>query len=103
MANEHASNVSFIRPVTAILNANSVTGSERAVLYGVLLGMSNQEIADELCVQEKTVKFHVTSIYKKLSVRNRANLIIKIAKLGHYGNRAEIIEVGSSLPKGSLN
>jgi DNA-binding NarL/FixJ family response regulator len=103
MSNEHASGVDFIRPVTALLNVNKVTGSERAILYGILQGMSNREISDQMCVQLGTVKFHVTNLFKKLNVRDRPNLIIKIAKLGHYGQRNEVIAEADGLPRGALN
>jgi DNA-binding CsgD family transcriptional regulator len=39
-------------------------------------GFRNKEVADALFVTEKTVKFHLTNIYKKLKVRSRAQLIV---------------------------
>lgn len=41
---------------------------------------TNQEIADELFVEEKTVKFHITNIYSKLFVKTRAELTHKYTK-----------------------
>jgi DNA-binding NarL/FixJ family response regulator len=34
-------------------------------------GLTNREISDRMGVTEKTVKFHVGNILKKLNVRNR--------------------------------
>ena len=34
-------------------------------------GLNNKMIADELYISEKTVKNHVTQIYKKLEVNDR--------------------------------
>ena len=40
---------------------------------------TNQEIADNLFVTEKTVKFHLTNIYKKMKVKNRVTLIVMMS------------------------
>lgn len=42
----------------------------------VAKGMTNKEVAELLCISEKTVKFHLTSIYKKLCMKNRTALAI---------------------------
>ena len=44
-------------------------------------GLSNKEIANQMFVTEKTVKFHLTNIYKKLGVASRAQLIVKCLPL----------------------
>ncbi len=44
---------------------------ERAVLERIARGETNREIADALCLAEKTVKYYVTNILVKLHVRNR--------------------------------
>lgn len=38
-------------------------------------GLSNQSIADQLFISERTVKFHCTNIFKKLAISNRKMLI----------------------------
>lgn len=45
---------------------------ERAVLRLVAAGMANKQIARQLTISERTVKFHVTSILHKLDADNRA-------------------------------
>ncbi|MFB9276351.1 LuxR C-terminal-related transcriptional regulator [Cohnella cellulosilytica] len=52
-----------------------LTEREREVAALVLDGMTNAEIAAELFVSEITVKKHVSSIYGKLSVKGRGQLI----------------------------
>jgi hypothetical protein len=42
----------------------------------VTKGLSNKEVANQLFVTEKTVKFHLTNIYKKMNVKSRAQLIV---------------------------
>ena len=53
-----------------------LTNRERDVLAALVEGSSNQEIADRLVVSEKTVKSHLTSIYRKLDVRDRSQAIV---------------------------
>jgi len=52
-----------------------LTEREREVASLVLDGLTNAEIAAELYVSEITVKKHVSSIYSKLSVKGRGQLI----------------------------
>jgi len=53
-----------------------LTETEIKIIKLVLTGMTNREIADELYISEKTVKFHLYKIFKKLTIKNRAGLIL---------------------------
>lgn len=48
---------------------------ERAILEALSKGLSNRELAKELEISTNTVKFHLSNLYDKLSVRNRAQAI----------------------------
>jgi DNA-binding NarL/FixJ family response regulator len=48
----------------------------------VLTGLSNKDIARDIYLSEKTVKFHLYKIFKKLSVKNRSELILYGFKKG---------------------
>lgn len=48
-----------------------LTEREREVLKLVSQGKNNQEIAEELCVRDVTVKTHLNTIFKKLKVKSR--------------------------------
>lgn len=48
-----------------------LTPRESAVLVAVARGLPNKAIAHELRVTERTVKFHLTSVFRKLGVTNR--------------------------------
>ena len=51
-----------------------LTGREQEVLGGILRGLANKEIACELNVSERTIKFHVSSLLSKFEVRSRVEL-----------------------------
>ncbi|HEX9831185.1 MAG TPA: response regulator transcription factor, partial [Thermodesulfobacteriota bacterium] len=52
-----------------------LTETETKIVKLVLNGLSNRDIAKDLYISEKTVKFHLYKIFKKLSVKNRSALI----------------------------
>jgi DNA-binding NarL/FixJ family response regulator len=52
-----------------------LTERELVILRAVSRGLSNQAIGRELWVTEQTVKFHLTNIYRKLGVANRAQAV----------------------------
>jgi len=53
-----------------------LTETEIKIIKLLLTGMTNREIADELYISEKTVKFHLYKVFKKLTLKNRAELIL---------------------------
>jgi len=55
---------------------------ELEVLRWVAQGASNKEIAAALFIAEGTVKNHLTSIFNKLSVRDRTQAALKARELG---------------------
>jgi DNA-binding NarL/FixJ family response regulator len=63
------------RPTAAESDAPALTERERAILNAVAAGMTTAAISTELWVSEHTVKFHLTNIYRKLGVQNRASAV----------------------------
>lgn len=59
-----------------------LTEREVDVLRLVAVGLSNQQIADELVITLSTVKSHANHIFAKLGVRNRTQAVIKGRSLG---------------------
>ena len=53
----------------------ALTERERAILSVVAAGMTTAAISRELWISEPTIKFHLTNIYRKLGVANRAGAI----------------------------
>ena len=58
------------------------TAREREVLGLLGQGFSNKMIARELHISEHTVKFHISSLYAKLGVSNRAEAVSRGARHG---------------------
>jgi DNA-binding NarL/FixJ family response regulator len=55
--------------------APRLTDRERSILSAVASGLPSAAISRELWVSEHTVKFHLTNIYRKLGVSNRASAV----------------------------
>lgn len=53
-----------------------LTETEIKIIKLVLNGYTNKDVADELYISEKTVKFHLYKVFKKLKVKNRSELIL---------------------------
>ena len=60
----------------ARLLIQSLSEREREVVNLICLGLKNEEIAERLFVSESTVRHHLSTIYRKLNVRDRVNLVI---------------------------
>lgn len=54
----------------------TLTKREREIIKWVMHGKTNKEIAAELTISEKTVKSHVHSIFSKLGVSRRLELLL---------------------------
>jgi NarL family two-component system response regulator LiaR len=57
------------------LPGNELTERERDVLRCMVEGLNNNEIADKLVISLGTVKFHVSSIFRKLGVASRVEAV----------------------------
>jgi len=49
---------------------------EREIIQFIGRALKNKQIADQLCIGETTVRHHLTSIYSKLGVSDRLELLI---------------------------
>jgi DNA-binding NarL/FixJ family response regulator len=79
---------SLIEPVVAskllrrMQENSALTAREREVLHLVAIGRANKQIANQLSVSERTIKFHVSSILAKLDARNRTEAIATARERG---------------------
>jgi DNA-binding NarL/FixJ family response regulator len=71
-----------MREVRAPESPETLTDRETEVLRAVARGLSNSEVAEELCVSEATVKTHVSSILGKLNLPSRTRAALYALKIG---------------------
>jgi len=55
--------------------AGCLSNKEREVVINISLGLTNKEIAAQLFISEQTVKTHINSIFKKLNMTRRTQLV----------------------------
>ncbi|HSM57905.1 MAG TPA: response regulator transcription factor [Candidatus Sulfomarinibacteraceae bacterium] len=63
-------------------SSEPLTDREVDVLKKVAQGLSNQEIADALCISERTVRNHVGNILRKLHLANRTQAALYALREG---------------------
>jgi len=61
-------------------NCSGLSTREREVLVLICQGMKNKIIADKLFISETTVRHHLTSIFEKLNVTSRLELVVHAFK-----------------------
>ncbi|MGJ9457691.1 LuxR C-terminal-related transcriptional regulator [Oceanobacillus sp. CF4.6] len=75
-----------IDSVTSTIKEMDLSPREQEVLDLVIQGLNNKEIAQELYISGHTVKNHVTKIFQKLDVPDRAHAISKVYQLKYHSS-----------------
>jgi len=73
------------RPAAASIAFPELTEREREILELIARGLSNADITGRLVVSPKTVRNHVSNIFSKLQVRDRAEAIVRAREAGMGG------------------
>ena len=63
-------------PDAATATDRPLTPREREVLQQAALGMSNRQIGEQLAIAEQTVKNHLSSAMRKLSLHDRTHAVV---------------------------
>lgn len=71
-----------LRPAAADLAFPELTDREREILHLIAQGHNNSEIAERLLLRTKTVQNHVSNIFSKLQVADRAQAIVRARDAG---------------------
>ncbi len=77
---------SAVRSAPAILPFPELTEREREILDLVAQGRTNGEIAERLVLSQKTVRNHVSNVFSKLQVVDRAQAVARARDAG-FGQR----------------
>lgn len=70
------------KPETPPVPFPELTDREREILNLIAAGRSNAEIADALFLSPKTVRNHISNIFSKLHVADRAQAIVRAREAG---------------------
>lgn len=70
-----------LKDVKSVIAKLPLTSREKEVLYLILEGLNNQEVADLLYISAHTVKNHLTNIFRKLDVTDRVQAMAKIYRI----------------------
>lgn len=70
------------KPATLPVPFPELTDREREILNLIAAGRSNAEIADALFLSPKTVRNHISNIFSKLHVADRAKAIVRAREAG---------------------
>jgi two-component system nitrate/nitrite response regulator NarL len=73
-------------PLPPLPDVGLLTLRQLEVLSRVCQGKTNKQIATELGLSEKTVKAHVTAIFKVLGVVNRTQAVLVARRVGMMTN-----------------
>lgn len=68
---------SDVAPV--LLHLHALTDREREVTRLLLTGMATSDIAEELCITSETLRGHVKSVFAKLGVGSRPELVARLS------------------------
>ncbi|MDQ1699331.1 MAG: two-component system, NarL family, response regulator YdfI [Frankiaceae bacterium] len=62
---------------------SQLSPQQRRVLRDAALGMTAKEIAGDLSISERTVKWHLANIYRRLGVHSRTEAVVVALELGY--------------------
>ncbi len=71
----HVPEVTLTSKIEELALKHQLTNREIDVLLNLSKGLSNQKIADELCISLNTVKYHTKNIYQKLNIKSKNEAI----------------------------
>jgi two-component system nitrate/nitrite response regulator NarL len=70
------------QPDPELENFSRLSEREKEVVRLIGKGLKNKRISTELCISETTVRHHLTSIYNKLGVSDRLELLVYAHRYG---------------------
>lgn len=65
-----------VQEFVLFLRSKGISTREIEIIEKVAEGIPHRDVADKLFIHEKTVKFHLTKIYRKLGINSKSQLIV---------------------------
>lgn len=72
----------LVRAVNSKVYKSTLTSRELEIVAKLPSGLSGEELAKDLFITESTLKTHLSSIYRKLQVRNRTGAVSEAKRRG---------------------
>jgi len=82
LVNHCGPSIEYNKALTTDKVLGNLTPSEQKVIEHLLKGSSNKQIAKKLQITERTVKAHLTSIFRKTGVKDRLHLALLVNQNG---------------------
>lgn len=79
-------------PLERALREAGLTPGQTNVAKLVAHGLKNKRVAERLFITEKSVKFHLTAVYKRLCIRGRHQLIFWCGPYMQFEKLTEAID-----------
>lgn len=91
-----------VKQMKTYLQDRGLSKRESEVVILVVQGLTNKQVADQLCVAEKTVKFHLTNVYKRMKISRRSQIIwtLPMAQFIEHAKDIEPNHISHSNPQG---
>ena len=64
------------------MNSGILTKREKEVFDLLVNNETTKDIANKLCISEKTVRNHISNTMQKLGVKGRAAAVVELIRLG---------------------
>ena len=61
-----------------------LTKREKEIFTLLTFNKTTKQIAEELCISEKTVRNHISNVMQKLEVTSRTSAVIELLKLNLF-------------------
>ena len=72
----------LVRAINSKVYKSTLTSRELEIVAKLPSGLSGEELAKDLFITESTLKTHLSSIYRKLQVRNRTGAVSEAKRRG---------------------
>ena len=66
---------------TALFEQHAISPREQDIVHLIIQGYSNKQIAENLSITVSTVKKHITSVYQKMEIKSRYELIARFKNI----------------------